>query len=100
MDACRIPFIDEFDVIGAFDVLAKPHGSYSFGDLGPQLIARIKASTGAKIRAIRPDSAAKPALRPAPAPILAARAPAKPPALPPAFRPAAGHGGSRGRRYL
>jgi two-component system, chemotaxis family, protein-glutamate methylesterase/glutaminase len=36
--------------LGAFDVLAKPGGSYSFGDLGPQLIARIKASAGARIR--------------------------------------------------
>jgi len=35
--------------LGAFDVLAKPGGSYSFGDLGPQLIARIKASVGARI---------------------------------------------------
>lgn len=36
--------------LGAFDVLAKPHGSYSFGNLGPQLIARIKASVGARLR--------------------------------------------------
>jgi two-component system chemotaxis response regulator CheB len=35
--------------LGAFDVLAKPGGPYSFGDLGPQLIDRIKASVGAKI---------------------------------------------------
>lgn len=34
--------------LGAFDVLAKPSGSYSFGDLGPQLIARIKATAGAR----------------------------------------------------
>lgn len=34
--------------LGAFDVLAKPGGPYSFGDLGPQLIARIKATAGAK----------------------------------------------------
>ncbi len=37
--------------LGAFDVLAKPGGSYSFGDLGPQLIARIKATAGARINA-------------------------------------------------
>jgi len=37
--------------LGAFDVLAKPHGSYSFGDIGPQLIARIKASVGRKFAA-------------------------------------------------
>lgn len=36
--------------LGAFDVLAKPSGPYSFGDLGPQLIARIKATRGARIR--------------------------------------------------
>ncbi len=36
--------------LGAFDVLAKPGGPYSFGDLGPQLIERIKATTGARIR--------------------------------------------------
>ena len=36
--------------LGAFDVLAKPGGPYSFGDLGPQLIARIKASAGARLR--------------------------------------------------
>ena len=41
--------------LGAFDVLAKPHGSYSFGDLGPQLIARIKASAGAKLRRVFPN---------------------------------------------
>jgi two-component system chemotaxis response regulator CheB len=36
--------------LGAFDVLAKPSGSFSFGDLGPQLIARIKAAVSARIR--------------------------------------------------
>ncbi|MEO5958191.1 MAG: response regulator, partial [Opitutaceae bacterium] len=41
--------------LGAFDVLAKPRGSYSFGDLGPQLIARIKATAGARIRFSNPD---------------------------------------------
>jgi two-component system chemotaxis response regulator CheB len=35
--------------IGAIDVLAKPNGPYSFGDLGPALIARIKAAAGAKV---------------------------------------------------
>src|SRR5688572_8483517 len=39
--------------LGAFDVLAKPGGPYSFGDLGPQLIARIKASAGARIGRIK-----------------------------------------------
>lgn len=35
--------------LGAFDVLAKPRGSHSFGELGPQLIARIKATRGARV---------------------------------------------------
>ena len=38
--------------LGALDVLAKPGGPYSFGDLGPQLIARIKAAAGAKLGAV------------------------------------------------
>ncbi len=54
--------------LGAFDVLAKPGGPYSFGDLGPQLIARIKASAGARMG--RPSAA--PAPKPA-APRPAAR---------------------------
>jgi two-component system chemotaxis response regulator CheB len=44
--------------LGALDVLAKPGGPYSFGDLGPQLIARIKAAGGAKLRSRKTDSAA------------------------------------------
>jgi len=36
--------------LGAFDVLGKPHGSFSFGDLGVQLIAKIKAAAGARLR--------------------------------------------------
>ncbi|MEO6006206.1 MAG: chemotaxis response regulator protein-glutamate methylesterase [Opitutus sp.] len=36
--------------LGACDVLGKPSGSYSFGDLGPQLIARIKAAAGTRLR--------------------------------------------------
>jgi two-component system chemotaxis response regulator CheB len=36
--------------LGACDVLGKPAGSYSFGDLGPQLIARIKAAAGTRLR--------------------------------------------------
>jgi two-component system chemotaxis response regulator CheB len=56
--------------LGAFDVLAKPGGPYSFGDLGPQLIARIKASASARLRRVatapaptaRPEGA-RPAVR-------------------------------------
>lgn len=36
--------------LGAFDVLGKPAGAYSFGELGPQLIARIKAAGGAQLK--------------------------------------------------
>ena len=36
--------------LGACDVLGKPNGSYSFGDLGPQLIARIKTAAGTRLR--------------------------------------------------
>jgi two-component system chemotaxis response regulator CheB len=56
--------------LGAFDVLAKPHGSYSFGDLGPQLIARIKATAGAKIqkRAAEPATPRAPVAAPPPRP--------------------------------
>lgn len=45
--------------LGAFDVLGKPSGAYSFGDLGPQLIARIKAAAGARLN--RPSARATPA---------------------------------------
>ena len=50
--------------LGAFDVLAKPHGSYSFGNLGPQLIARIKAAVGARLRPATPPPAT-----PSPSPV-------------------------------
>jgi two-component system chemotaxis response regulator CheB len=40
--------------LGAFDVIGKPGGSYSFGDLGPQLIAKIKAAAGTLLRALPP----------------------------------------------
>jgi two-component system, chemotaxis family, protein-glutamate methylesterase/glutaminase len=36
--------------LGAVDVLGKPGGAYSFGDLGPQLIQKIKAAAVAKLR--------------------------------------------------
>ncbi|HTZ19260.1 MAG TPA: chemotaxis response regulator protein-glutamate methylesterase [Opitutaceae bacterium] len=36
--------------MGAVDVLSKPDGPYSFGDLGPQLIEMVKAAAGAKLR--------------------------------------------------
>lgn len=36
--------------LGAVDFLGKPSGAYSFGDLGPQLIAKVKAAAIARIR--------------------------------------------------
>jgi two-component system, chemotaxis family, protein-glutamate methylesterase/glutaminase len=52
--------------LGAFDVLAKPGGPYSFGDMGPQLIERIKASVGARLKPTRTPTAAP--FAPAPRP--------------------------------
>lgn len=45
--------------LGAVDILGKPSGSYSFGELGPQLIAKVKAAAQARLRA-RPASASTP----------------------------------------
>jgi two-component system chemotaxis response regulator CheB len=36
--------------LGAVDVLGKPGGPYSFGDLGPQLVAKVKAAAIARLR--------------------------------------------------
>jgi len=36
--------------LGAVDVLGKPGGSFSFGDLGPQLVAKVKAAAIARLR--------------------------------------------------
>ena len=36
--------------LGAVDVLGKPSGSYSFGDLGPQLVAKVKVAALARVR--------------------------------------------------
>ncbi len=37
--------------LGAIDFIGKPSGSYSFGELGPQLISKIKTAASAKVRA-------------------------------------------------
>jgi two-component system chemotaxis response regulator CheB len=42
--------------LGACDVLGKPSGSFSFGDLGPQLIARIKTAAGTRLRRPTPHA--------------------------------------------
>jgi two-component system chemotaxis response regulator CheB len=52
--------------LGAFDVLAKPGGPFSFGDLGPQLIERIKAPRGARLRRGSLAPVEPPPRRPAP----------------------------------
>jgi two-component system chemotaxis response regulator CheB len=44
--------------LGAVDVLSKPDGPYSFGELGPQLIEMVKAAAGAKLRLPGTGSAA------------------------------------------
>lgn len=45
--------------LGAVDVLGKPSGSSSFGNLGPQLIAMVKTAAVARIRQVAaPNSAA------------------------------------------
>ena len=43
--------------LGAVDFLGKPSGSYSFGDLGPQLIAKVKAAAAARVRTQKADTA-------------------------------------------
>src|SRR5258708_54646 len=71
--------------LGAVDVLGKPSGSYSFGELGPQLIAKIKAAASAKVRRRAPSATTTPVERKPTAPItrerpsaLKARANARP----------------------
>lgn len=42
---------------GAIDVLGKPGSAYTIGDLGPQLVAKVKAAAQARVR--RPASAVR-----------------------------------------
>jgi two-component system chemotaxis response regulator CheB len=60
---------------GAVDVLGKPGGSYSFGNLGPQLIEKIKAAATARLR--KPAATRAP-FRKTAGPIIAAASPAEP----------------------
>lgn len=46
--------------LGAVDFLGKPDSHNSFGDLGPQLIAKVKAAAAAKIRAFTQDDREEP----------------------------------------
>jgi two-component system chemotaxis response regulator CheB len=50
--------------LGAVDFLGKPGSPNSFGELGPQLIAKVKAAAAAKVRAYRPEGSAPPFARP------------------------------------
>ncbi|HUG11266.1 MAG TPA: chemotaxis response regulator protein-glutamate methylesterase [Opitutaceae bacterium] len=51
--------------LGAIDVIGKPGGSASFGDLGPQLIAKVKAAAHARPRTAVAPGALRPAVAPA-----------------------------------
>lgn len=42
--------------LGAVDFLGKPDSHNSFGDLGAQLIAKVKAASAAKVQAYRPET--------------------------------------------
>jgi two-component system chemotaxis response regulator CheB len=93
--------------LGAVDVLAKPGGSYSFGDLGPRLIEAVKTASRARLRRLpAATSATSPALATSPAASataspfrLAASAPAPrrvyTPPPPPVRPPSAYHGDPR-----
>jgi two-component system, chemotaxis family, protein-glutamate methylesterase/glutaminase len=72
--------------LGAVEVLSKPGGPYSFGQLGPDLIRAVKAAAQA-----RPG-----VRRPAPAPAAAACRQESPPAR----QPPAATGGGQDRRKL
>ncbi|EIQ00378.1 chemotaxis response regulator containing a CheY-like receiver domain and a methylesterase domain [Opitutaceae bacterium TAV1] len=63
--------------LGAVDVIGKPDGPFSFGELGSQLVAKVKAAAHARVR--RGDAGA---LRPGESMFGAAGVPAKP-ATPP-----------------
>ncbi len=47
--------------LGAVDFLGKPGSYNSFGDLGPQLVAKVKAAALARVRACPPDDRGVPA---------------------------------------
>jgi two-component system chemotaxis response regulator CheB len=64
--------------LGAVDVLGKPGGSQSFGQLGPQLIAKVKAAAHARLKS-----------RPVPAAPALARARTKAPFAPSGHDPRA-----------
>ncbi len=74
---------------GAVEVLGKPGTSYSIGDLGPQLVLKVKAAAQAKLR--RPSPSPAPATAPAApsnVPTPETKATAAPVSAPPPSAPA------------
>ena len=67
---------------GAFEVVSKPGGNFSVGDVATRLAELIRAATHAPKQAIAPAAATVPALT-----AVNALTPAKPKVLPTAFRP-------------
>jgi two-component system, chemotaxis family, protein-glutamate methylesterase/glutaminase len=60
--------------LGAVDFLGKPSGSFSFGHLGPQLVAKVKTAAMARVRAIAPSADTAPIAHAASTPPMAATA--------------------------
>jgi two-component system chemotaxis response regulator CheB len=52
--------------LGAVDVVGKPGGSYSVGDISAELVEKIRAASTARFRAAAPPAAARPAVSGAP----------------------------------
>jgi len=82
---------------GAVEVLGKPSSSYSIGDLGPQLVLKVKAAAQARLRGasiVTPSTPAPapapPVVAPPPGPLVAATTVPPPPVPPAVPRPAAG----------
>jgi len=57
--------------LGAVEVLGKPSGTYSFGDIGPQLVAKVKAAARARPRSSTAAARSPDPLRAAPPSLLA-----------------------------
>ncbi len=60
--------------LGAVDFLGKPSGSFSFGHLGPQLVAKVKTAALARVRPIAPATDTAPIAHAASTPASAAPA--------------------------
>lgn len=82
---------------GAVEILGKPGSSYSIGDLGPQLVLKVKAAAQARLRGASvatPSTPApvpvQPVAAPPPGPLVAATTVPPPPVPPAVPRPAAG----------